>query len=225
MKTNRPITLMKKVMLPLAGSMTLLFFTYLMFAIVAPYSSGRLDIDFLLTKQEIIHLLHYQWAFYLHIFSSLFILAAGVVQFSRWVRERFLNLHRWVGRVYILLILVISAPAALVMSFYGNGGAFAQMSFVILSLLWWWFTYKAFATVRKGDIRSHQKFMIRSYALTLSAISLRISQMLLSEHTLLEPETIYLTISWSSWVGNLLVAEWIIRIWISRNREFGSARK
>lgn len=211
MKTSRSITQMKKVMLPLAGSMTLLFFSYLMFSIVAPYTSGRLDIDFLLTKQDIIHLLHYRWAFYLHIFSSLFILAAGVVQFSEWIRGRFLNLHRRVGKVYVALILVISAPAAFVMSFYGNGGAFAQMSFVILSLLWWWFTWQAWTTIRRGDIIGHQKFMIRSYALTLSAISLRISQMLLSQHTYLEPEIIYLIISWTSWVGNLILAEWLIR--------------
>ena len=133
-----------------------------------------------------------------------------MIQFSKWVQQRYLNLHRWVGKLYVFLILFISAPAAMVMSFYANGGAFAQMSFIILTALWWWFTWKAWTTVKNRDIVGHQKFMIRSYALTLSAISLRISQLLLSQHTYWEPQTIYLTISWSSWVGNLLVAELII---------------
>ena len=107
----------------------LLLFSWLMFGIIFPYSSGRLDIDFLLTKQHIIHLLHYRWAFYLHIFSSLFVLLAGITQFSGYVLRQWPKLHRSIGKAYVFIILFISGPAAFVMSFYGNGGWLARTSF------------------------------------------------------------------------------------------------
>jgi len=58
------------------------FLTFLMARVVLPYRSGRLDIDFLLSKQHIVHLWYYKAAFYLHIFPALLVLAAGMTQFS-----------------------------------------------------------------------------------------------------------------------------------------------
>lgn len=186
------------------------FSGYLMFSIIWPYTSGNLDIDFLLSKQHIIHLRHYRWAFYLHIFTSLYVLLVGMVQFSGAFLKRWPRLHRRLGQAYVFIILCISGPAALVMSFYSNGDWTARISFLVLSLLWWWFTWRAYQTARARDFKRHGAFMIRSYALTLSAISLRLLQYGLSTWWFIDPTLQYTIVAWASWVINLAMAEVII---------------
>ena len=198
----------------------------LMALIIWPYTSGRLDIDFLLTKQRFVQLFHYRWAFYLHIFSSLFVLIAGGTQFSPWILQHWRKVHRWMGRLYVGLILGVAAPAGLVLAFYGNGGWISQSSFVVLSLLWWVFTFWGLRSALKGQFKRHGDWMIRSFALTLSAISLRLYQFLLALLLpSLDPEITYLYLAWISWVGNWAVAEYLIYYGLSQRLLTGSKSK
>jgi predicted membrane protein DUF2306 len=187
------------------------FFSYKMLEIVLPYTSWEWDVDFLLTKQFIIHLDHYRIAFYSHIFSSLFVLFSGAFLFSNYILKNHPTIHRWVGKSYVALLLFISAPSGMVMAFYANGGWLAKVSFLILTPIWWWFTYKGYQTARRQQFNAHKSWMIRSYALTLSAISLRLYQMGLSSFLYIDPVTQYILVSWVSWIGNLIIAEMIIR--------------
>lgn len=190
---------------------SLTFFWYLFFVIIIPYTSGQTDIDFLQTKQHIIHLKHYMGAFYLHIFTSLWIFASGLTQFSGWILRRAAWLHRFMGISYVILVVGVSAPAALVMSLYANGGTWSKCSFVILSVLWWWTTLQSYRYIRQHNIEKHSIYIIRSYALALSAVTLRIMQYGFAMWTTFDPEDTYRWIAAPSWILNLLIAEWIIR--------------
>jgi uncharacterized membrane protein len=201
---------MKKTSVQIAALVALTFFWFLMLRIVLPYSSGRTDIDFLLTKQPYLHLEHYMGAFYLHIFSSLWLLASGLTQFSANILKNKANLHRWVGRIYVVIILFISGPAAIVMSYYANGGPFSRLSFLTLSIFWWYATLRSYLAIRGGNIRAHGDWMIRSYALTLSAVTLRIMQFGFT-FTDIHPFVSYQIIAWPSWLLNWAIAEWMIR--------------
>ena len=53
--------------------------------------------------------------------------------------------------------------------------------------------------------------MIRSYALTLSAITLRGWKFLIANTTELPPMNIYQIVAWSGWVINLIIVEYYIR--------------
>ena len=187
------------------------FFSVLMGRIVWPYTSGRLDIDFLLSKQHIVHFWHYRLAFYLHIFPALLVLLSGLTQFSGAILNRVPALHRWVGRLYAFSILGLCGPAAMLMAWYANGGPIARASFLLLSVLWWWSTWVAYRAIRAGDIRKHGAWMIRSYALTFSAITLRVMQFGLAMYSDIDPETAYRLVAWPSWVLNWMAAELIIR--------------
>src|ERR1700739_3818956 len=151
----------------------ILYFTYLMFLITIPYLSFKLNVDFLLTKQNIIHIKFWRYAFYAHILTSIFVLLAGAFQFWNYFLKNFKKLHRFIGKTYVFLILFVSGPGALVMSFYANGNLISRISFVLLSVLWILFTALAFYFALERDFVRHRKFMFRSYALTLSAITLR----------------------------------------------------
>jgi uncharacterized membrane protein len=185
----------------------LLFFAYLMLLITLQYVPATRDAAFLLTKQDVVQLLYYRIAFFAHVYTGMFILVSGMLQFPPYIRTRFPVLHKWAGRVYAFGIIVIAGPAGLVMGYYGNGGLISQSAFCILAVLWIFFTWKAVAAARAHRFAVHKKWMYRSYALTLSAISLRAWKWLLVALFAPRPMDVYHIVSWLGWTGNLLVAE------------------
>lgn len=182
-----------------------------MLRITVPYFSFATDIGFLLTKQAVLHSDLWRLAFYTHISTSVFVLLFGVVQFIKPVLLRQAAVHRLLGKLYVMLVLFVSAPSGLVMALYANGGWLAKTSFAIISVLWWLFTFKAYTSIRKRDIDSHTAFMTRSYALTLSALTLRLYVLILPSFFILHAKEMYTLVAWLSWLPNLLVAEWIVR--------------
>jgi len=68
----------------------------------------------------------------------------------------------------------LTGPSGLIMGLLANGGWLSMTSFTMLAILWWYFTYMAYVKVKQKVYTLHQKYMIRSYALTLSAITFRL---------------------------------------------------
>ena len=152
-------------------------------------------------------------SFFIHALTSIFALLAGFTQFQR----RFIhnNWHRYMGVFYIIIVLFFSAPTGLIMSFFANGGIGSITGFFILSCLWIYTTYKAYIVARNKDFQSHAKWMFRSYALCLSAITLRAYKYAYvnwidPEMDFLGPMDLYRVIAWMGWVPNLIVAEILI---------------
>jgi uncharacterized membrane protein len=190
----------------------ILYASYLLLLLSLPYLEMRRGVDFLKTKQLIYHIKHWRYSFYIHVFSSILIITSGLFQFSKTILNKYTRIHRVSGAVYLLATLLISGPAALVMSFYANGGYPAQASFVILSILWLGSTFLAYYFVRKKNYEAHGKWMVRSYALTLSAVSLRLYSYLFNVfYFTMDPVDLYILLSWMSWIPNLLIAEILIR--------------
>lgn len=201
-------------MLRSAGSIVwivcIALFCWLMIDLTLPYLGFKTDVDFLLTKQKIIHLKHWRYAFYCHIGFSIFSLIAGLTQFSNYILTKHKRLHRSMGYVYVTDVICLAGPSGLIMAFYANGTVVSKTSFVLLSLLWILFTAIAIIKAFKKEFIAHQRWMIRSYALTLSAITLRLMALVLPRFVHLDAHTEYATIAWLSWTINLLLAEWII---------------
>lgn len=190
---------------------SLCYFSYLMILISLQYVPIRFDVAFLRLKQEAMAYSYYQYAFFSHVYTSIFILIAGITQFSETIRSRFPIVHRSLGKLYILLILCIASPSGLIMAFHANGGIFSKISFSIQAVLWFVFTYKAYKYIKARDWVSHQHFMLRSYALTLSAISLRLFKWGIVSFFEWAPMDTYKIVSWLGWLVNLLLVE--IYIW------------
>lgn len=186
------------------------YFTYLMWLITIQYIPINLKVAFLQIKQNEIKLLHYQIAFFTHVYTSIFVLILGLFQFSKRIRIRYVKFHRAAGKVYVSLVLGVAGPSGLIMGYYANGGWFTQISFCLLAIFWIWFTYLAYHYIRKGEVQKHRKFMLRSYALTLSAISLRLFKWLIVIIFELPPMDTYYIVAWAGWLVNLGIAEIII---------------
>ncbi|MDX2172103.1 MAG: DUF2306 domain-containing protein [Bacteroidota bacterium] len=190
----------------------LCFFIFLMVRLSVPYFTFRYDVDFLLTKQKIIHIKHWRYAFYVHVFLSSITLIAGLFQFSNYILKSYKRLHRTMGYLYVITILCFAGPSGLIMAFYANGTIWAKISFIILSLLWMLFTALALISAKQQQFNAHKQWMMRSFALTLSAITLRLLAFILPSFVHLNAFDEYTLIAWLSWTVNLIIAESIIFI-------------
>lgn len=189
----------------------LIYFIYLLGLITLQYIPINYEVAFLNLKQEEIQLPYYKLAFFSHVYTSMIVIVLGLTQFSKTIRKQFSFIHKLNGKGYILLILLIASPSGLIMAFHANGGLVSQISFSILSILWFVFTLKAFLYIKKRNYRKHRDFMIRSYALTLSAISLRLFKYGIVFFFELPPMDTYKIVSVLGWTLNLGIAELIIR--------------
>lgn len=188
----------------------LAFFSFLMLRIILPYHTLETDIGFLQLKQAYIHIDVWRIAFFTHVFTSMLVLFAGFSQFSKLLLKRNPLLHRRLGYLYVINIMFVTGPSGLIMSFYANGGMGSIIGFILLSVLWIGSTGIALYKAVKKDFVAHRAFMIRSYALTLSALTLRAWKVLFAEFTDIGPMDRYRIIAWLGWGLNLIIAEIII---------------
>jgi uncharacterized membrane protein len=146
----------------------------------------------------------------LHIAGGMGALLAGPWQFYERLRARAINLHRWMGRFYLLEV-GLGSIAGFRMAVVSEQGLPTHLGFGLLAVLWFFTGLQAYRMVRRGNILAHRQWMIRNFALTLAAVTLR-NYMPFMLAVLRWPfRPTYITVSWLCWVPNLLVAEWMLR--------------
>lgn len=173
------------------------------------YYPLRNDTGFLQFKKEYLNILPWKVAFYTHVFTILFALLAGFTQFSKTILQDHKQVHRLMGKIYVYDIF-LNFPIAFVMGIYANGLLPTKIAFILLDCLWFWFTFQAVIEIKRGNINLHKEFMIRSYALTLSAVSLRFWKIVILSFVYVDPLPLYMVNAWLGFIPNLLFAEWLI---------------
>lgn len=143
--------------------------------------------------------------FLTHVTGGVLALFLGPWQFWVALRNRRLSLHRWLGRVYLVAIL-LGSGAGFYLAATAFGGLPAQLGFSSLNVFWLLTAVLAYRRVRQGDIDAHRDWMIRNYALTFAAVTLRLWIPLLLS-TGLAFAVAYPIIAWLCWVPNLAIAE------------------
>jgi len=157
------------------------------------------------TKSEVL-LSDLVWniAFYGHIIPGGIALFIGWLQFSAKLRKRNINLHRNIGKVYFLTVM-ISGLCSLYIGYFSTGGLITSVGFMSMGVLWLVLTWLAIRAVKKGEILQHQKLMIFSYALCFSAVTLRFWLPLLTGF-FGDFFIAYKIVAYLSWIPNLIVA-------------------
>jgi uncharacterized membrane protein len=160
---------------------------------------------------ELLHNPLWKSFFFFHISFGGLALLTGWYQFIQKRRQRYLNLHRWLGRFYVIAVL-ISGTAGLYIAFYATGGLISILGFGLLALCWLFSDVMGYVAIRKLDVLSHKKWMIRNYALTFAAVTLRVwlPLMMLPFFHIAFLDA-YHVVAWLCWVPNLIAAEMFIR--------------
>lgn len=143
-----------------------------------------------------------------HLAGGLAALAIGPWQLNSRLRALSLVRHRWMGRGYGIAVLT-GGLGALVLAPISDGGFVTHVGFGFLAVLWLATTLQGYRRIRAGDQVGHREWMIRSYALTLAAVTLRV-YLPLSQVAGIPFAEAYQAVAWVCWVPNLLVAEWLV---------------
>lgn len=143
----------------------------------------------------------------IHVAGAVTALLLGSFQFLPGLRRS--GTHRWVGRVYVLGCLVGGA-AGLVLAPGSFAGPIATAGFGSLAVIWIAVNLLGWKAALDRRFVEHRRWMIRSWALTLAAVTLRLY---LPTVQILDLPFLpwYRAISFLAWVPNLLIAEWWLR--------------
>jgi uncharacterized membrane protein len=180
-------------------------------ALVFLYASSYLALnpDTFFPEQKAVYMLH-TTGLLMHIVGAMLAILIGPFQFLPGIRSRrFLNVHRWLGRTYLLAVLV-GGLGGLYMAPLSYGGLTTHLGFASLGILWLFSGWKAYRHIRRKEIESHREWMMRNYALTFAGVMLRVWMPLLTTIGF-EFLPTYLVVAWLCWIPNLLVVEWMIR--------------
>lgn len=148
--------------------------------------------------------------FNLHIYFGGLALLVGWSQFIKKFRDKYLGFHRVLGKVYVIAVL-LSGLSGFYIAIYAEGGWIAKLGFIGLASAWLFTTVLAYLTIKRTKINQHQKWMIRSYALTFAAVALRVWLPMFQEGFGMDFLSAYVIIAWLCWVPNLVWAEWKVR--------------
>lgn len=145
----------------------------------------------------------------LHVVAGVTALLVAPLQFVRAIRARWPACHRATGRIYIVAC-AIGAPAGFVLALGTTAGPVASVGFAIPALLWSLFTWLGWRAAAARRFDDHREWMLRSYAITATAITLRL--MLPAAGLLgLGFYPAYRVIAWLAWITNLALFEYHIR--------------
>ncbi|PKV52251.1 putative membrane protein DUF2306 [Aquimarina sp. MAR_2010_214] len=147
-------------------------------------------------------------AFYSHIFLGGVALLIGWIQFNKKIRISRSELHRRIGKIYVVMVL-ISGISGIYIGFFATGGIIASLGFICLGILWVYTTYKAYWYAKNAQIPQHQTMMYYSYAACFSAVTLRIWLpiliMLIGDFIIA-----YQIVAWLCWIPNLIFAYYLV---------------
>jgi hypothetical protein len=111
--------------------------------------------------------------FYLHVLGGMLCLVTAPFLLWNGLARGRVGLHRAVGRLHAVAALGWTGPTGLYLAPFAKGGLAGQLGFLLLGV--WFVATSLFGIVaiRRGHLRAHVGWMVRSYTLLLSAVTFR----------------------------------------------------
>lgn len=141
-----------------------------------------------------------------HFMGAGLALLLAPLQLSASIRRYVPRLHRLSGGLYTAGVL-IGGLGGLSLSTHATGGAASGIAFALLAILWMGVTGIGIRHAIAGDLALHRRWMIRSIALTASAITLRLTLGIGQGVLHLPFVPVYIFAAWSCWTVNLALCE------------------
>ena len=145
----------------------------------------------------------------IHVAGAATALLVGLLQFSATLRRQKPRIHRAVGRTYLVGCLVGGA-AGFVLAFGSTAGPVATVGFAGLAIGWIVCAAWGWRLAITGCFAAHRRWMIRSWALTLAAVTLRLDLLIVAWLNL-PFHAAYCAITFVCWVPNAVVVELWLR--------------
>ena len=184
-------------------------FSLLLIYNTIPYFSFEKNFSFIEERSLLFESRLYSACFYIHIAAGAVCIGTSLIQFSRYILKKSKAIHRISGKAYVFVVLFLGAPTGLYMSFFAKGSFLERSLFLFMAGWWFITTLYGLSTIHKRNIVAHKVWMMRSYAMAMTAVTFRVYHIIFY---LLDWGHLanYELSLWISVVGNMLFAEWII---------------
>ncbi|MCX6318424.1 MAG: DUF2306 domain-containing protein [Bacteroidetes bacterium] len=184
-------------------------FSLLLIYNTLPYFSFSKEFSFIEERSFLFQSNLYNACFYIHILAGALCIGTALIQFSRYILKKSKAIHRISGKIYVFVVLFLGAPTGLYMAFFAKGSFWERSLFMFMAVWWFITTLYGLSTIHKKNVVAHKIWMIRSYAMAMTAVSFRVFHIVfyLLDWGHLENYEFSL---WISVVGNMLFAEWVI---------------
>ena len=141
---------------------------------------------------------------YIHAFTAPFgLLIVSLLVLFR--IERFLTIHRLLGKIALALILFAIVPSGWVLSYFAMGGVLGKLIFFLLSSYTAFAAIQGYTAIRKKHTHIHQNWMRVVLALLASAILLRLLLLVFRFGLDFHGDTAYNCAAILSWVPSILL--------------------
>jgi Predicted membrane protein (DUF2306) len=144
-----------------------------------------------------------------HVGGAATALLVSPLQLMSSIRRRLPAFHRWTGRLYVVCC-AIGGFAGVILALGSAAGRVATAGFGLLAVAWMTTTLTGWRAGRRKQFARHRAWMIRSFALTFAAVTLRIYLAVLPALPIGFMQG-YRAISFLCWVPNFIVAELVLR--------------
>ncbi len=146
-----------------------------------------------------------------HVLGASAALLLGPLQFWDRIRTNYMKYHRLAGKIFVLGSLIAAVSAFRIVLMYDCVPC--RISLGILSVLWFFFTYAAWWSIKRKNVKAHRQFMARSYTAALAFVFIRIFSLIGYNNVFpflkdqLEQRT---AAEWLCWVVPLLIVEFYL---------------
>jgi uncharacterized membrane protein len=155
----------------------------------------------------------------IHILPGGLFLSLALLQFAPGIRQKHLQVHRWLGRVLVVLGLVIGI-SALIMSFTMNiGGANETAATTLFAIVFLICLVKAYLLIRRKQVARHREWMIRAYGAALGVATTRPIVGMFFAFRRLSPHEFFGIAFWLGFTTTFLAAE----AWVEYTRQRSDA--
>lgn len=202
---RRSVTVLSQMLfwVPVTGFSLLLIYNTI------PYFSFDTNFAFIEERSLLFQGSIYHAAFYIHIAAGALCIGTALVQFSRAILKKATALHRISGKIYVFVVLFLGAPTGLYMAFFAKGSLWERSLFLFMAVWWFLTTLYGLTTIHKRNVVAHKIWMVRSYAMAMTAVTFRVYHLLFYMLGWDHLENYELSL-WISVIGNMFVAEWFI---------------
>ena len=160
------------------------------------------------TKNAIPAISNLSFTEFMHRVLGAIYLVIGLLQFNISFRNKFIGLHRLLGKIFILLTLTAGASAIILVLFVPFSGPLESIPVFLFATIMLYSIYRAYKHIRKKEIMQHKAWMLKTYAIGLGIVPLRIIAFILLNTTTIEDQNVLILSMYLGWGLSFAVAMW-----------------
>ncbi|MEM5564051.1 DUF2306 domain-containing protein [Psychroserpens sp. AS72] len=145
-----------------------------------------------------------------HIVLGIVATIIGPFQFIPKIRNKYLKIHRQLGRIYIIST-VLSGISGMYMAATSGVNLPYTVGLFVLGAVWSTSSILALISIKNKKVNLHKDWMIRSYVITFAFVTFRFVEDILHALEVGTDEEILVLMSWACWAIPLFIAEVFIQ--------------